>query len=262
MVLFALPEGSTQKYHEFLRYLVDIGIVSAFSLHELEWERHLSLNPKYFDFDSAKWEIDWSKIEFEKFSIDDGKEFREEGKVDKADLLLIKELQKDSIQSIIDIARKVKIHPKTLRYHYHAHVERKKLVSGYLVRWMRDIESTRAHAIMFVRFVFNGLDRSELLKARAAISKIPLTWAEDFLQDGTYFGTIFMPVQEYADTFKFISKNVNGFRHKLQCLFIDSGDACLFTVPYQMYDPDRGWIFDANDLRARFGQLASVIKAP
>ena len=134
------------------------------------------------------------------------------------------------------------------------------MIPRYLVRWMRDIESTRAHTIMFVRFLFSKLEPNALIRARLAVSKIPLTWAEDLLKEGTYFGTICLPVEEYAEAFRFISKNVNGFSDKLQCLFIDSAQAALFTIPFQMYDPEKGWMFDDEGLRLRFSQLASVLK--
>ena len=259
-VQFALPEGSTDVCRTFLNHLVDLGIIRRFSLERVGWTRHLSMNPKYFNFDSGNWEIDWRKIEAERTPTEKPAEFHHKADVDKADMLLIKELQKDSIQSIIDIARKVKIHPKTLRYHYHAHVEHRSLIRGYLVRWMRDIESTRAHSIFFARFVFRDLDDLELKTVRTIVLKLPFIWAEDWLDETrSYIAGIFIPIEYYAEVLNYVSKQVGKLSHKMSLEIIDPFTASLFTVPYTMFEQERGWLLNVEDLKARFSNLAKTI---
>ena len=258
VVLFALPEGSTEKYREFLRHLVDLRVLRTFSLEELAWMRHLSMNPKYFDFSSGKWELDWTRVELEKVILEQAQKTYERAEIDKDDLLLIKELQKDCTQSVIDIARKVKIHPKTLRYHYHAHLEHRRLIAGHIVRWMKDVESTRAHTILNARVSFTGLTQAEILSARSIALRIPFVWAEDFLRNGTYIATFCIPVEEYANAFNYLSRKTLGYGHKLELSIIAPGDACLFTVPYQMFEEE--WILDIEDLKSRFVRLASAFQ--
>ena len=259
VVLFVPPEGSGEKYREFLQHLVNSGILRSFSFEEVVWSRHLSMNPKYFDFDSANWEIDWNKIDSDRVDLQKPAEHDEKAEVDKADLLLIKELQKDALQSIIDIARKVNIHPKTLRYHYHAHIERRALVPRYLIRWMKDIESTRGHSIIFTRVTFKGLSESELIAARSAVTRLPFTWVEYVMRNGTYLAEINIPIQSQPDTLSYISKKVTGFGQKLEVSFIDPSVANFGTIQYKVFNDDTGWIFDTQDLKQRFRNLAATL---
>ena len=260
-ILLALPEGSAQGYDGFLRHLVDLRIIQRYSLEEVAWSRHLSMNPKYFDFDSGDWEFDWTKIETEKVSLEPALEPHDKAVVDKADLLLIKELQKDALQSIIDVARKVKIHPKTLRYHYHVHVESRGLIPRYLVRWMRDIESTKAHSIIFARIRFSTLTDVELIRARTAILKVPMSWSEYLLKETkSYLAEVVIPVEQYGDAFSYLSKQVTGFGQKMAVDVIDPFTASSFTIPYTMFDEAVGWTFDPADLKVRFSNLANTLR--
>ncbi len=261
VALFALPEGSSGKYHEFLKHLIDLRIIRDYSLEDVVWSRHLSMNPKYFNFDSGKWDMDWRKVESEKVTVEGPTEPQEKAEVDKADLLLVKELQKDSIQSVIDIARKVKIHPKTLRYHYHTHVTGRKLIPRYLVRWMKDIESTRAHSISFLRFRFKELNEAELMTAQYTIRRIPFTWVEYLTRESMYMAEASIPVEHLLDTLSYVSQNLAVFGRKLEIDHIDPSIAAACTIPYNLFDQEQGWILNVEDVKKRFTNLESVIQS-
>src|SRR5437899_5990805 len=188
------------------------------------------MNPKHCNVASGKWEVDWSKVEAEHAIPLEKEARRNEPAKDYFDLLLIKELQIDALQHIVGIARKLKVHQKTLEYHYRTHVQKQKLIPTYYVRWMRNIEKTLAHSVMVTRLTFKGLTTNEFLKVQAAISKIPFLWAEDLLKDGTYLATLCIPVQETLTTFDYLSSQVPGLDERVQLGLVDQGDACLFTV--------------------------------
>ena len=257
VALFALPRSSGEKYHDFLKHLVDLGIIRWYSLEEVTFSRHLSMNPRHFNFDSGEWEVDWSKVDLEKPPLEE-RVFQEEAPLDKTDLLLIEELQINALQHIVAIAKKVKIHPKTLRYHYHAHLEKHGLIARYVVRWMKDIEKTLSHSVMLTRLTIQGLNGTELLRTRAAVNKIPFLWAEELLKNGTYIATLCIPVEQAVSAFDYLHTKVLGSGRKIDIGYIKPWDACLFTVPSQMFK--EGWAFDADVLKSRFINLARALE--
>ncbi|TLX93847.1 MAG: hypothetical protein E6K96_08940 [Thaumarchaeota archaeon] len=258
VALFALPTNVTEEYRGFLNELKKVGVLIDFSFEEVLVSRHNLMNPRYFNFQSGKWEVDWSKVKLEDARPLEREERRAPAEVDLFDLLLIKELQIDALQHIVGIARKLKVHQKTLEYHYRTHVQKQKLIPTYYVRWMRNIEKTLAHSVMVTRLTFKGLTTNEFLKAQSAISKIPFLWAEDLLKDGTYLATLCIPVQETLTTFDYLSTQVPGLDERVQVGLVDQGDASLFTIPYNMFE--KGWKFDAERLKSSLLRTIKISK--
>jgi len=168
VALFALPTGVTEEYRTFLNEMKDVGILTSFSFDEVLASRHNLMNPKHFNFQSGKWEVDWSKVEAEHAIPLEKEARRNEPAADYFDLLLIKELQIDALQHIVGIARKLKVHQKTLEYHYRVHVQKQKLIPAYVVRWMRDIERSMSHSVVVMRVTFRGLSAIDFLKTQTS----------------------------------------------------------------------------------------------
>jgi len=260
VALFAIPAGTTGDYREFLAHLQDLGIIENFQFEEALVSRHNSMNPRYFNFRSGSWEVDWTKVR-----LDEARPLKlphraGTGKVDMCDLLIVKEFQKDAMQHLAEIARKVKISPKTLEYHYRSHVQGR-LIPGYNVRWMRDLERTLAHSVLLTRLTASGLGRQEFASLQGAVSKIPFLWAEDLLKDGTYIATVLMPVQDAVATFAYLNNEVPNLDAKVSIGFIKIPDAYLYTIPYNMFDEKRKkWSFALRDLISDFDRAGRRAK--
>jgi len=248
--LFALPAGSSAEYRKFLDHLKSIGIVESFSLSEVLVSRHNSMNPKYFNFRSGTWDLDWSRIRLDGVNplITEAK--KPTFPVDLYDLLIIKELQKDALQHLVEIGRKLKVNQKTLEYHYRTHVQKERLIPAYTVRWTQDIEKSLAHSIQIARLSANGLSSEEFIRLQAAVSRIPFLWAEELLRDGTYIATVLIPAQEAVGTFDYISSEVPNLDSRINVGYIRPRDAYLFTIPFEMFE--NGWSFALDRLESDF----------
>jgi len=258
VALFALPLGKTEEYADFLEQIKKMGVLTDFSFEEVLVRRHNLMNPKYFNFQSGNWDVDWSKVRLEEAKPLEKQARQPEAIVDYFDLLLIKELEIDALQHIVGIARKLKVHQKTLEYHYRNHVQKQKLIPTYVVRWMRDIEKSLAHSFMVSRLTFTGLTGSEFLKVQTSISKIPFVWSEDLMRNGTYVVTLCIPIRETITTFDYLSSEVRDLDEKVAIGFIKWSDAWLFTIPYNMFE--NGWAFDTARLRSNFAKATKSQK--
>ncbi|MCS4540601.1 MAG: hypothetical protein HYU03_07920 [Thaumarchaeota archaeon] len=255
--LFALPDGRGDEYKGFLKYTQDIGVVQDFALVESLHTQHHSMNPRYFNFQTGKWEIDWEKVAMEKVRGDDDKQSKTETAVDGLDLLLVKELQIDALQHVVAIARKLKIHPKTLEYHYRAHVEGLNLIPRYIVRWMNDLDKSPPHSLVVTRLTLDGMSKDDSLRMKQATNKIPFLWSEDNLSDGTYVAWLMIPLEETTTTFDFIHTSVPDLSTRMNVGFIKHWDTAMYSVPHHMFS--KRWSFDVEEMKVRFKKVIAEL---
>ena len=247
VALFTLPENAADQYNEFLSGLVQKRVLNAFALDEVLVSRHKVMDPRFFDFRSGRWEIEWDKVAGQApIPLPLGKKSHSED-FDYYDLLVIKELQKDSLQHLTGIAKKLKVHQKTLEYHYRTHVQRWKLVPSYTIRWTQDTTKKLVHSVATTVMTFRGLNRLEYTEVQAAISKIPFLWSEDLLQDGTYIAILHIPVTDMIKATSYVNGALPNLSSKVTMGFVEPSKATSFTIPYNMYQDDR-WKFDSRQM--------------
>jgi DNA-binding Lrp family transcriptional regulator len=260
LTIFSLPSGQTNEFKSFLKRLCERGILADFSLDEVVLSRHPPMNPKFFNFRSGRWEVEWDRVRREP-----ARPLPLEKKVgvslaDYYDLLLIKELQKDARQQIVGIARKLKLSDKTLEYHYRAHVLGHRLIRSFIVRWAQDIEKKLSHSVAFTRMTFKRLEEGELKKIQGAMSKVPFLWAEDLLRDGTYVATLYIPVEEALGTLSYINDEVPYLDTKVEIGYLKPRESYLYTIPHNMY-VDGKWTFDAQRMESALVKAVARIFA-
>lgn len=257
VALFALPEGTTDQHRGFLYDLVAKGVLGGFDLDPVAVSRHKAMDPKFFNFKSGRWEVEWDRVAAQPAITLPSEPKPKAADFDPYDLLVIKELQKDSLQHLTGIARKLKLHQKTLEYHYRTHVQKWKLVPSYRIRWAQDIAKRPVHSTAITRLVFRGLGGQDVKAAQAAVSKIPFLWVEDLLQNGDYVTMFYVPVTEMVSMSSYINTAVPDLAAKLEMSFVKPTEATSFTIPYSMYQ-DGGWKFDVKQMERALQKASTV----
>ena len=250
--LFAIPEGRGSEHEAFLEYLQRSEIIKGYSITEVSAGSHPAMRPAFFNFQSNRWDVDWNVVRSSQGTDLKITETPRAVHFDYSDLLLVKELQADALQHTVAIAKKVRVNQKTLEYHYRMHVLKEKLVSGYLVRWQHDIETSVAHSALVARMTFKNLG-SSVATIQRVVSKIPFLWAEELMADGSYIATIHIPVQEATSTFDFLNSQAPDLYGKVELSFVKRQEASAFTIPYHMYE--KGWKYDLDRMKRPFVSL-------
>jgi hypothetical protein len=266
VALFALPKNTSDQYRGLLTKLGQKGILNSASLDGVLVTRHKAMDPRFFNFRSGRWEIEWERVaEQAPIPLPLGNRQHAED-FDYYDLLIIKELQMDALQHLTGIAKKLRVHQKTLEYHYRTHVQKWKLVPSYSIRWTQDTTRRLVHSVATTMLTFHGLSRLEYTQIQAAISRIPFLWSEHLLQNGTYIATVHTPVTDIIKVTSYISNALPNLFSRVEVGFVEPADATLFTIPYNMYQAD-GWRFDVRQvesavLRESAAPLKNREKAP
>lgn len=254
---FTLPKGTSDQYEDLLTRLRDRGVLSSFSLDEVVASKHKTMDARFFNFSSGRWEVEWDKVEAlaptplvpekERTAVD----------FDHQDLLIIKELQIDARQHLTGIARKLRLHQKALEYHYRTHVQGRRLIPSYRIRWAQDITKKLVHSVATTRMTFRNLTRLEYNQVQSAVSKIPFLWAESVLQDGAYVATMYVPLSDILQVSNYINDSISDLSSKMEMGFIRAADSTSFTIPYNMFHKGK-WRFSTDEIETSLRRTCRI----
>jgi len=245
-LLFAVPVSLIAEFRAFMDGLVSRGVLTRYTLSEITWFRHLSLDPRFYDFVNRSWHVNWKWVaETEGVLVEEPLMInpQEEPRTDNIDLYIIKELQANALQKLAIIARKLGVDPKLLRYHFHHHVE--PVISGYCVSWLGAYQGALRRNLIHMIFTFSGLDEKQLRRARDIFNRVPFTWSEAEGPGGRYYSILHVDVKHFEETMLFLKFMLGPIQDKGRTILLDdvSPDSNLsYSIPYEMFEGGR-WVF-------------------
>ncbi|MGA1974619.1 MAG: hypothetical protein ABSG92_03200 [Conexivisphaerales archaeon] len=261
--LFQTPRLYKSQMMEFLDEMVNLGILTGYSLKPIIWVNYLSLRPEYYDFQEGRWDIDWQALSTvsEVPKIGASSEY-DKNEYDKMDILLAKELALNSLSTVAEMSKKLNINVKTLQYHYNSHVLERKMVTKYIVRWMGDLESIKKHRIIYGRVFAKDLSQSQLQDIRKAFYSIPFTWSEAAAGNrDLYLVEMAVPVEHYLYVQYYLNNSLGSLAECLDFKTIDVGNSLAFTIPHSLYDSVAGsWSFPLDENVKKLQNLRETLK--
>jgi DNA-binding Lrp family transcriptional regulator len=242
--MFAIPTRYRKEYRNFLDSLIEEGILNNYYAYELTSCRHLSLNAKYFDFDNWEWKIDWNNLESPDVNVEQPfeSELLKDPLVDYHDLLILKELQINSLRSLSEIAKKLNMNPRTILYHFNEHIIRRGIINQYYIKWWYKKISDEEKVSLILQVY--DINEKEIRILKEEIEKLPFTFFDAYsLESRFYIAQQLLPAEHINNTLKYLTKikkmhGINNFSLE----FIEKEEA--FTTPYEEFDEREGWIFN------------------
>lgn len=265
VVNFSAPVEFTEEIKSFLRSLQEKGMFTRLEIMEFDWLRPSPMRAESYNFDTGRWEFDWSNpsangFESAKYAPSSPTKY------DFVDLLLIKEMQMNANKTLKEISDNLKLNYKKLAWHYSAHVKARHLLHGFIVNWMGTrydykIEKAlhRKHRYLGLHLLVRNVSEYELISLRQAANRLPFLWSEAVGR--TYSAEFAFPMDYTVEGLQYISKTIDNVRNRSELLIADQSEALSFTVPYSLYDyAHKKWIFDSYSLSKRFDNLILQIK--
>jgi hypothetical protein len=262
---FSAPVEYAEDVKLFLRGLQDKGMFTRLEIMEFEWLRRSPMRAESYNFDTGRWEFDWSNpsaagFESAKYTPSTPTRF------DYVDLLLIKEMQMNANKTLREISDNLKLNYKKLAWHYSAHVKGRQLLHGFTVNWMGTrydykIEKAlhRKHRYMALNLLVKNTTEYELISIREATNRLPFLWSEAVGKN--YYSEFAFPMDFAVEGIQYIAKLIENVRNRSELFIGDQSESLSFTIPYSMYDyAHKRWMFDAYGLSRRFDNLIMQIK--
>ncbi|MEM3771849.1 MAG: hypothetical protein QXW80_06030 [Candidatus Micrarchaeia archaeon] len=245
-----IPYSALEKYKHFLDELVSMDILKEYRMTDLQYLKHLSLRPEFYDFTTRTWNVPWSKLDYEikKEPVQIQMDYSRVP-IDKIDLLILKEFQINASQSLTSIAKKINVLEKQVRYHYKKHIEEGKIIENYVVRWHADKYQLTNKYILSFFIEFTDLVKNDVTYINNVLERFPFTWMIAVSVDRSKLvSQVFMPATQYYDALAFLSDKLYVFKERFKMHIIDYIKAEAYTIPYESYNDNVGWFTDLDEL--------------
>ena len=260
----SVPSEHVGEFRDLMTKLQEKGLFTSLQVYEFDWFRAVPMRAESYDFDTGRWDFDWSAGL--KLTGDAGYQYSSRVKFDKDDLLILKELQTDATRSFIDIATKLKENYKKLSWHYKTHVIERGLINGYSLRWMGTSYSTileralhRKHRYQHLALLGTHLTEMERIQLMAKSNGVPFLWNE-MGGKNEYCAHFYFPTEYITEAYQYLTDAISMARDRVSVMPLDQTEALSFTVSYQLFDKrSKQWILNSSDLLDRFGGLIAKI---
>ena len=266
----AVPIEFTSEFHTLVDGLKDRGVFSSVEFFDCDLHRVAPMRAECFDFDEGVWDFDWSNPP----ALDDKAArgaMTEKKRVDKVDLLILKELSKDGDRSLMEVQAAIKkingvdINYKTLGWHYSHHVLSQRLVSHYSVGWhglnydfedKKDVGFAR-YDYLGVALVVRDVNAQETMMLRSQMNRLPFLWSE--AAGSAYFSQLFIPLNAVNEALEHFKKVLKPYGKRAELFLLDKREMKYFTICYDQWDESNArWAFATAQLLPRLE--ASVLK--
>ncbi|MDG6990652.1 MAG: Lrp/AsnC family transcriptional regulator [Nitrososphaerota archaeon] len=263
LVEASVPEEHVDAFVSFVNQLKELGLFVSLEIYPFDLFRTVPMRAEAYDFDTGRWDFDWS-TPMQPHAVTD---YRPTAriKLDKEDLLILKELQMDATRSFVEIADKLKVNYKMLAWHYKTHVLQRGMINGYYLRWMGTNYSTtleralhRKHRYQHLALLAIGLTEMQRMALMGRTHGIPFLWNEMF-GDGKYCANFYFPTENITEAYQFLSDAISDVKDKVLVLPLDQTEALAFTISYQLFGDKKKWEFNQAELVSRFGDLIQKI---
>jgi hypothetical protein len=246
LAFFAVPVSLVDEFKGFLDELVKEGVLVDYTAERLIWSRHPELKSRYYDFGTGEWSVDWDKVRTSREAPPapvKNEEPSASPEVDTTDTLIIKELELDSWRNIAEIARKLRLNERTVRWHYRKHVV--EVAQSSHVSWIPVTADEFTKAVGLVH-EFNGVSKASLAKLRLLFNNFPFSWFEAGSSEGYYQVHSALPAEYYMESLRFLNASLADTVKDWKTWTIDLSTTFRYTIPYENFDEKKGWFFDED----------------
>ena len=270
MLHFSVPLEFQMELEDFIINLKELGIFTSVDFLEFDWFRNAPMKAEYYDFESNRWDFDWTSSS-DRAGMSQGTKHKSR-KIDWIDLLILKELEIDATSSLREIRDSLAskkngdLKYQTLEWHYRTHVLRKGLIKGYTIRWLGtgydaelDKVGQRQHKYVVLNVVVRNVTQSERLKLSGAMNHLPFLWAEMAGRD--YAAQLAFPVEMVNEAMLYLSEVIHPVVERAQVFAENQRNSVSFTIPYRSWNiVDKRWGFEKEPLLARFQSLVLEVR--
>jgi DNA-binding Lrp family transcriptional regulator len=252
--IWTVPKGREADYLEYLESLVNLGVAKSIDVNWTTCHEGIPVQTRWFDTEKRTWVFEWDEWLNEVEMIEGELPWTLQEpddwpiRVDREDLLIIKELEKDGRMTITDISKTLEIPLEKIKYHFREHVMKRDLVEGYQVEIYRFPSLVSEY--VFFKFEFNTYD--QLVKFALSLHDKPFPFhLGKVLGEFTLTSHMYLPKLEFRRFVSCLSTLIRkgllkGYRYVLQ----DRFKVWRETIPYQHFK-DGTWNYDKENFREK-----------
>ena len=226
LTIFNLPPEYFDDFRRFLDELKSLNIVAEYSVRKLLYMRVLPFRVDCFDFRKGVWRQNWTETRF--WVPEQYEDPNPRPKLDKIDLLILKEVQKNAFIKYIDLAKILGLTRQTIKRHFE-HIA--KTIYMYAVFWVPPWNPE----LISIPMIIEAPNADE---ARSALINIPFNHAELRTEDDEYLTLALVPSIGLYKVVKYVSDKIS-FKN---LEFMDMTYTLNFVIHHNLYNNKAGWL--------------------
>ena len=252
----AVPHKYLTQFNRYLRKLVDRGMISKFKVIYTGDSRLNFPNFQYYDPRSKRWSFEWkqwvNQIKRQKVgrTIDDPPGCRIP--IDKKDLLVIKELEKNARKTLADLAPMLKMSVTAVKYRYD-----KLSKSGLMQQYAFDVHAFPVEISAYHEIMLEFTSSQKMNRFYSSLDQLPFVLSvAKVLQRNTLLVRTYIPETQLMNMFTFFSELANaGFLRSYSCLRLYFAGRETQTISYELYNDKSGWIVNLQECTSEISKL-------
>jgi len=245
--LYTIPSNHTSEFEAFVHRLEEVGVTSQAQIFWSTCFQYVHTTTNWFDKTSKTWNFKWDEwtkdIPKQKAklprTLTDPDEFPTKG--DKTDLLILKEMEKNPIVRMTDLAETIGISQQLAAYHYLRHIEEQNLIESFEISF-NYFDSASSDNFMFV-LEFDSQDK--LAKFSASLMDKPFARGlGKILGKNALLANLYFPRAEFRKFVGILSKLLRtGQLKTYDYIILDPNVSERQTISYEYFE-NRKWHYD------------------
>lgn len=249
IAVYTVPVDHGNDFESFVRQLEDSDVATNAQIFWSTCFHYVHLKTNWFDEPSKSWDFQWDRWtqEVSKHkgqlqlprTLRDPEEFPIKG--DRTDILILKELEKNPLIKMTDLAEKIGISQQLAAYHYLRHIQEQDLIESFEVSFPY-FEKNASDQFVFI-FEF---DNSELF-TRFASSLLDKPFARGLskvIGKNALIAHMYLPRIEFRKFVDTLSKLIRaGLLTKYSYVIQDLAKDSRQTISYEYFE-NKKWTYD------------------
>jgi DNA-binding Lrp family transcriptional regulator len=245
--LYTVPANHTNEFEAFVHRLEELGVASQAQIFWSTCFHYVHTTTNWFDKTSKTWNFKWDdwardipkqKTKLPR-TLTDPDEFPVKG--DKTDLLILKEMEKNPIVRMTDLAEKIGISQQLAAYHYLRHIEEQNLIESFEIAFPF-FDSPSSDDFMFI-LEFDSHDKL----AKFSLSLLDKPFARGLgkiLGKNALLANLYLPRAEFRKFVGILSKLLRTGQLKTYSYIIfDRVGSQRQTISYEYFE-NKKWHYD------------------
>jgi len=259
--VFSFPSEYRAALEDYFERANQLGAMSNYVLFWTTNIFEVAPNFDWFDFERKAWNFPWHKWVNEVLRssaqpsehLADPKSYEVE--VDYKDLLILKELEKNGLEDFTRLSKVVKITPQAVRYRFHEHIAKRKLITEYEI----NIFPYPLQVSDLCTFVFDFPKSSALAKFVNSFEGKPfvLSYAK-VIGKNSLLAHCYVPKTEFSNFIESLNRLTT--EEIIQDFFHVSLDIPSFkrqTVSYEYFQDD-AWVYSHAEEIKKLTKMAPL----
>lgn len=247
LALYTIPSNHTEDFEAFVRHLEEVGVASEAKVFWSTCFHYVHTTNNWFDKASKTWNFkwdEWAKETQKKAdklppTLRDPDEFPI--KADKTDLLILKEMEKNPLVRMTELAKKIGISQQLAAYHYLRHIQEQDLIESFEISFPY-FDQSSSDDFMFI-LEFEDYDKF----ARFSSSLLNKPFARGLgkiLGKNALLAHLYLPRAEFREFIDHLSEFIRtGQLKTYSYVILDPKGSPRQTISYEYFE-NKKWRYE------------------